>query len=53
MQLNLTFLEIPNPSAMVWETLSEEQRAAVLEVLARLIAQTAQPNLSKEGDNDD
>ena len=52
-QLNLTFLEFPNPSALVWETLDEEQRAATLEVLARLIAQAAKPEPTVEGNDDD
>ena len=38
MQLNLTFLEMPNPTAVVWDKLDEENRLVVLEVLARLIA---------------
>ena len=53
MQLNLTFLEMPNPTAVVWDKLDEEQRLVVLEVLARLIAQAAQPELSAEGNDDD
>ncbi len=53
MQLNLAFLDIPNPSATVWEQLDEEQRMAALDVLARLIAQAAQNELSPEGNDDD
>ncbi len=53
MQLNLAFLEIPNPSAIVLESLDEAQRAATLEVLARLVAQAAQNHPSAEGANDD
>lgn len=53
MQLNLAFLEIPSPSAIVWETLDEAQRAAALDVLAKLIAQTAQLELSVEGNDDE
>lgn len=52
-QLNLAFLEIPSPSAIVWETLDEAQRAAALDVLAKLIAQTAQLELSVEGNDDE
>lgn len=53
MQLNLTFLEMPNPTAGVWDTLDAEQRLVVLEVLARLIAQATQPETSAEGNHDD
>ncbi len=53
MQLNLTFLEMSNPNAVVWEKLDKEQRLVVLEVLARLIAQAAQPERSAEGNDDD
>jgi hypothetical protein len=52
-QLNLAFLEIPSPSAIVWEALDEEQRVAALEVLARLIAQAAHNDPSAEGNDDD
>jgi hypothetical protein len=52
-QLNLAFLELPGPSAIVWEALDEEQRVAALEVLAKLIAQAAQNELNKEGNDDD
>jgi len=52
-QLNLAFLDIPNPSATVWDQLDEEQRIAAREVLARLIAQAAQNELSREGNDDD
>lgn len=53
MQLKLAFLEIPSPSTMVWEALDAEQRTAALEVLARLIAQVAEPKLGVEGDDDE
>ncbi len=53
MQLNLAFLELPSPSAIVWEALDEEQRVAALHVLARLIAQAAQNDPgAEENDND-
>ena len=53
MQLNLTFLEMPNPTAGVWDNLDAEQRLVVLEVLARLIAQATPPQPSAEGNHDD
>ncbi len=53
MQLNLAFLDIPNPSATVWEQLDEQQRIAALDLLAKLIAQAAQNELSREESDDD
>ena len=53
MQLNLMFLEIPTPSTRVWETLEEEQRRTALELLAKLIAQAAEPETKGEGRDDD
>lgn len=53
MQLNLTFLEIPSPSALALDTLDEEQRAAALDALARLIVQAVQLKLNPEGNDHD
>ncbi len=53
MQLNLAFLELPSPSAIVWEALDEEQRLAALNVLAKLIAQAAQNDPSAEEKEND
>jgi len=53
MQLNLAFLDIPSPSAIVWETLDEQQRAIALEVLAKLIAQATQLEPNVEGNDHD
>ena len=36
--MRLTFLDRPGPEARVWEALEHDQRAVVIEVLARLIA---------------
>jgi len=49
-QLNL-FVEIEKsaPEAEPWETLEEEERRAVINVLARLIAKA----VAQEGDNDE
>ena len=52
-QLNLAFLDIPSPSTLVLETLDENQHGAALEVLARLIAQAAQLELSAQDNDDD
>ena len=40
MQLRLTFLDPPAPEARVWEALEHEQRATVIDVLARLLVKT-------------
>ena len=53
MQLNLAFLEIPSPSALALDNLDETQRAAALDVLARLIVQAVQLELNSEGDDND
>ena len=53
MQLDLAFLEIPSPSTNLWQALDETERRAALEVLARLIAQAAAPELSPEDNDDD
>ena len=41
MQLSLTLLEIAVPEARVWGALTPEQRAAVIELLGRLVAKAA------------
>jgi hypothetical protein len=38
--MRLTFLDPPAPEARVWETLEHEQRATVIDVLARLLVKT-------------
>ena len=40
-QLSLTLLEITVPEARVWEALTPDQRAAVIELLGRLFAKAA------------
>jgi hypothetical protein len=47
------FLDIPCPHEAVWAQLNDEQRAATIEVLARLIAQTALPDDKIEENIDD
>lgn len=41
MQLTLTLLEIVDPEARVWEALTPDQRAAVIDILGRLLAKAA------------
>ncbi len=48
MQLNLPILQSPSPHAAMWGQLDEAQRALVLAVMARLIAQAAQTKLDAE-----
>jgi hypothetical protein len=38
--MRLTLLDPPAPEARVWETLEPDQRAAVIDVLARLLVKT-------------
>ena len=40
-QMRLTFLEVPVPEASVWQALTDEQRAVVIDVLARLVVNAA------------
>jgi len=40
-QLSLTRLELAVPEARVWETLTPDRRAAVIEILGRLFAKAA------------
>ena len=53
MQLDLTFLEIPTAETKVWSQLDDEQRAAVIETLARVIAQVGLSETNQEGETDD
>ena len=40
-QLSLTLLDPAVPEARVWEALAPDQRAAVIEILGRLVAKAA------------
>ena len=53
MQLNLQFVEIPVVETQVWNQLDDEQRAVVIETLARVIAQVAVAMNQEEEHPDD
>jgi len=40
-QLTLHLLDVPVPEARVWDALDPDQRALVIEILARLLAKAA------------
>jgi hypothetical protein len=49
--MRLTFLDPPVPEAHVWDALEDDQRAVVIEVLARLFAKaTVAPPVEKPRD---
>jgi len=37
MQIKLNFLDLPVPQTLVWDQLDDEQKAVVIETVARLI----------------
>jgi len=52
MQLYLNFPQIPLPLEAVWEQLSEDDQAAALEALAKLIAKTTITETDEEASHD-
>lgn len=49
MQMRLPFLDVPVPEAsVVWDALEDDQRAVVIEVLARLLAKVAVADAAPE-----
>jgi hypothetical protein len=52
-QQHLMFLDIPCPHEAVWTQLSDAQRNAVIETLARLIAHTVMAQTPMEENADD
>ena len=53
MQIRLPCLDVPAPEASVWDALEDDQRAAVIEVLARLLAKAAVADGALEGPPDE
>ena len=52
MQRMLNFVDMPISAMQVWETLADEQRVLVLEVLAHLIVQATVRTPRSEEDHD-
>jgi hypothetical protein len=52
-QLSLNLQDVPVPEARVWETLDDDQRALVIEILARLVAKAAAPPVAEEALRDE
>jgi hypothetical protein len=52
-QLSLNLQDVPVPEARVWETLDDDQRALVIEILARLFAKAAAPPVAEEALRDE
>ena len=54
LQMRLSLLEIPPPGvAPLWSTLDDQQRAEIVTMLARLIAQLATTLTREEGAGDE
>ena len=52
-QMHLTFLDVPVPEASVWDALEDNQRALVIDVLARLFVKAAVAHAALEGAPDE
>jgi hypothetical protein len=52
-QMRLTFLDVPVPEARVWEALADNERAVVIEVLARLFVKAAVAHAALEASLDE
>jgi hypothetical protein len=46
--MRLSFLDQPRHEASLWETLGDDQRALVIELLARLVAKAAVAHPAEE-----
>jgi hypothetical protein len=51
--MRLPFLDVPVPEANVWDALEDDERAVVIEVLARLFVKAAVADAASEGPPDE
>ena len=51
MQLYLSFLDIPVPESHIWERLSEQQKAIVIETISRILTKAATTTNTQEQEN--
>ena len=51
--MHLTFLDAPVPEARVWDALEDDQRAVVIDVLARLVVKAAVAHAALEESPDE
>ena len=51
--MRLSFLDLPVPEARVWDALEDDQRALVIDVLARLFVKAAVAHAALEGSPDE
>ena len=51
--MRLTFLDVPAPEASVWQVLTDQQRAVVIAVLARLFVNAAVTHAALEESPDE
>jgi hypothetical protein len=50
-QLYLNFIDIPVPETCLWEQLDDDRKQIVIEILARLLVQTTQPQQQEPTDD--